>query len=364
MFEHVKNELPKLHKELEAALKESQKQLTDLGLNRSASGQCRTYLARLSQEFWTICKDAINGHFENEYFSQNVDNTFDVNSASTIRRTRAIVQELNRRFAGKHEMTGHKYNIEDEGDAVGDAAAKNDDEGTPRSLTPPEDSLVPYDLSRDEALQWVRQVLLRNRGKGLLGNFNPLLIGELLREQASNWAHMAGEHIDLVSSICTRFLQDLLEEKCVADIEGRLWSTHFEAALKIRTENAYVELAKIIKEVRSHPINYNHYYTETVSKRHDARLRHRSWTVLRRQQNASLTKTNTMSRKWWNYSPPNTKLIWKIGHAARHLTVFSQSTRYVISHIASLQHKLTYSYRFRRRSSWQTSQLRLSNVIS
>jgi hypothetical protein len=37
------------------------------------------------------------------------------------------------------------------------------------------------------ALDLVRQVLIRTRGKELPGNFNPLLVGELFWEQSSKW---------------------------------------------------------------------------------------------------------------------------------------------------------------------------------
>jgi len=40
-------------------------------------------------------------------------------------------------------------------------------------------------MTRREALEWIQRVLVRNRGKELVGNFNPMIVGKLQREQAT-----------------------------------------------------------------------------------------------------------------------------------------------------------------------------------
>jgi hypothetical protein len=93
----------------------------------------------------------------------------------------------------------------------------------------------------------------------------------LLREQCANWEYMAGEHIDSVGMVCSKFLKRLLVDMCAADIESRLWTNYIDYKLRERKENAFGELAKLISEVQDHPINHNHYYTETMAKRRDAK---------------------------------------------------------------------------------------------
>ena len=45
--------------------------------------------------------------------------------------------------------------------------------------------------------------------------------------------------------------------------------------LEERRSNAFRELDELIKDVQEFPINYNHYYTDTIQKRRQARFKSR-----------------------------------------------------------------------------------------
>lgn len=105
------------------------------------------------------------------------------------------------------------------------------------------------------------------RGKELIGNFNPLLIGELFWEQSMNWRKMAEEHIEQVSRLCEKFLHNLLEAKCPKDVKTRIWSFQIVEKLKTRRAGAFRKLDLIMQDVKRFPANYNHYYTDTITKR-------------------------------------------------------------------------------------------------
>ena len=59
----------------------------------------------------------------------------------------------------------------------------------------------------------------------------------------------------------------MLKEKCPKDIYTRLWSSKIEDALKLRLDGAAKEMEKIIEDIKSYPITYNHYYIDTIKKR-------------------------------------------------------------------------------------------------
>ncbi|TVY86471.1 Interferon-induced GTP-binding protein, partial [Lachnellula willkommii] len=252
LFEHVKKELPKLREELELALVRSRDQLIQLGPSRSTGGDCKAYLTQLSLDYHEICKAAVDGHYEAEYFHTDVDPSFSVDSPSTLRRTRAMVQKLNLDFAKRFEDVGHKYQI-----AM---------TGQPSSAAPAALAIEPKVLGKPDALAWVRKALVRNRGKELVGNFNPLLIGELFWEQSEKWENLAGAYVDQIAGLCRRFLRNLLEDLCPDDVKIRVWSLEIQDALKVREQAAKKELSLLIEDHYNYPINYNHYYTETISK--------------------------------------------------------------------------------------------------
>ena len=47
----------------------------------------------------------------------------------------------------------------------------------------------------------------------------------------------------------------------------RLWSSKIEDALKLRFDSSAREMERIMEDIKSYPITYNHYYTDKIKKR-------------------------------------------------------------------------------------------------
>ncbi len=278
LFEHVRQELPKLRRDLEGALTAATKQLNVMGNRRSTIADCKAYLTQLSQDYHEVCKAAVGGHYEGEYFS-NQEDVFSISSAATVRRIRAVIQQMNTCFSNNIRINGHKYQIQafsnstDEGEVAELADGGNEDgPATQRQeLGLSSNTISPIALNSEEAREWVRLALIRTRGKELIGNFNPLLVGELFWEQCANWPRLAVEYLNEVNDVCSRFLDILLQDKCPKDIVSRLQVSIVQDVLKARYNNALQELERLIEDTKSYPINYNHYYTDTLHKRRQER---------------------------------------------------------------------------------------------
>ena len=269
LFEHVKEELPKLRGDLENALLTATQEFDILGDPRSMPSECKAYLSQLSLDYFQICKAAVDGHYEGDYFISNRDEAFDLTSSPTIRRMRAVVQHMNAQFAENMRINGHKYQVDMSGQA-----------STPPQVTGVSTSLgnhslskptSPQTLGRDEALAWASRVLVRTWGRELVGNFNPLLVGELFWDQCSNWQGLARQYLESVEGVCSKFLNILLEDKCPKDIVSRLRHSLVQDALKARYDSALEELGRIMEDNKGYPISYNHYYTETINERRQER---------------------------------------------------------------------------------------------
>ena len=78
---------------------------------------------------------------------------------------------------------------------------------------------------------------------------------------------MAEHHLEDVADVCNRFLDALLREKCLKGVYARFWSSKVEDALKLRFDDSVREMERIMEDIRSYPITYNHYYTDTIKKR-------------------------------------------------------------------------------------------------
>jgi hypothetical protein len=257
LFEHVKNELPKLRSELDDKLTSMKTQLGNLGVKRSDPKECREFLTTLSLEFHGICKAAVSGHYEGTYFQPKTSDAFSQKSSDAVRRLRALVQMMNEKFASRFRTHGHRYWIETNDPKF---EAKAETTKSEPGLEPP------IILTEPQAIQWVKDALVRSRGRELSGTFNPLLIGELFWEQASKWNGLSTDHMEEMSHICSCFLNILLQEKCPKDLQTRL-SVTVQDALKERENNAYAELDRLMSDLREYPINYNHYYLKTVQQK-------------------------------------------------------------------------------------------------
>jgi GTPase SAR1 family protein len=270
LFEHVKEELPKLRNDLEEALLATKQQLQIMGSSRADSSECKDYLTNLSLDYFQVCKAAVDGHYEGEYFKSNLDSQFDLKSPATIRRLRAVIQYMNTAFAENMRINGHTYQV----DWSDDPKPANPGLKLWNGLNNGKSQSShhhPEKIDKNGALEWVRYALNHTRGRELVGNFNPLLVGQLFWDQCRYWEDLAKHHLANVMKVCGKFLNILLEDKCPKDVVSRLRSSLIEPALDSRKELALRELEEIVKDVRSYPINYNHYYTQTINERRQER---------------------------------------------------------------------------------------------
>ncbi|KAG8527769.1 uncharacterized protein KY384_007923 [Bacidia gigantensis] len=268
LFEHVKRELPNLRGDLNAVLKIAQDELVSMGDSRSDANECRTYLSRICLDSYQTCKGGINGHYEGPFFAMtNRKEQFSRTSEVAIRRIRAQIQKQNSNFNEAMRTTGHKFDFPKDEKSYQKPFKAKATEFKEHSIP------APIQISREKALEWVEEVFDHTRGKELAGTFNPLLIGELFWEQSSKWEAFAKQHVEQVALSCEQFLGYVLSDNCPKDVKTVFWSSHVEDSLHRRHTNAYKELQKLIDDIKEHPINYNHYFTDTINKLHKDRCK-------------------------------------------------------------------------------------------
>lgn len=233
-----------------------------------------------------MCKAAVSGYYEGDYFNNVRDRDFSISCPVPSRRLRAVVRYMNQTFVDHHRQKGYKFHIEwfedqeklesdeaddeidgeteDPSDEMTDPGEESQEQKAPDSQSM--DLNSPQRMSNKEALDWVSKVMLRTRGRELAGNFNPRVIGELFWEQSSKWQRFAMAHIDQVADACRLFLADLLKEKSASDIYSRIWS-QIQNDLKLRYKGATDEPKRNMEDIKSYPVNYNHYYTDIIKSR-------------------------------------------------------------------------------------------------
>ncbi|KAH7090390.1 dynamin family protein-like protein [Paraphoma chrysanthemicola] len=270
LLSHLIKELPSLKDEMTTKLQATFDDMEKLGEKRNTIQEQRMVLMKISMRINDILKSSTKGYYESPFFGA-IDMNAPVDDAANIRRFRAVIQHVNIAFANDMRLRGHKYGFgagpgDDEKDAEEDKTALDELE----TLDEDDDTLSflpkPKQLSRKEAIDWVKKTLERSRGYELPGTFQPMLISQLFWEQSQPWEQLATEHINKVARACKHFVHMVIEDSAPAEFKERLTTLSVDAALADSLNAAKDELRKILKDKARHPSTYNHYFTMTIQK--------------------------------------------------------------------------------------------------
>ncbi|TKA36176.1 hypothetical protein B0A54_12806 [Friedmanniomyces endolithicus] len=265
LYKHLKAELSSLQKELNEQHSEVVIDLEKLGEKRTTTREQRRFLMKLSQEYQDVVKAAVNGQYEHNFFG-TLDPDTSIDDEGNMRRIRAAVQYLNMQFASAMREFGHKR-IPDGSDEVVPLSECGADKN---AVEPALDedyahfSVLQVAEARDDAIERVRRILIRSRGRELPGTFNPLIISQLFWEQSHNWQSIAEFHIKKVAQVCSSFVAAAISCIVADDVATRLQASTVNPALQSRVERAKAELCRVIADNKHHPITYDPTYIAKV----------------------------------------------------------------------------------------------------
>ena len=235
-------ELPSLIDEIEIKSNACRSRLDKLGEPRATLDEQRRYLLHISQSFQSLVKASVDGTYNDPFFNNAESET------GYQKRIRAVMQNLNLDFAEDLAKRGHRREITGSKDT-----------------TRLSGGVVP--VTRDEFLDHIQRLMRRTRGRELPGTFNPMIVADLFLEQSVPWEAITRTHIDRVWKAARDFLS--LAAIYIADAATSkvLFQKIFEPALNQLLGSLNVKIAELLTpHQKSHPITYNHYFTETLQK--------------------------------------------------------------------------------------------------
>ncbi|KAK4172569.1 putative vacuolar sorting protein VPS1 [Triangularia setosa] len=237
-------ELPSLMNEIDQKFKACQLQLKKLGEPRASAHEQRRYLLHLSQEFQALVKASTSGSYNGQFFDDAMT------EIGYKQRIRAVIQNLNEGLAKELGSAGHFR------------AVMNFE-----SARSPGASLKPQQVTRDEFLSHIEEVIRRTRGRELPGTFNPLVVATLFHEQSQHWEQIARHHVEKMWRAAGRFVELVIDH--IADhstsraLKEEISGPAMQKVREVMTDKT-TEL--IAPHQKDHPITYNHYFTETLQK--------------------------------------------------------------------------------------------------
>ncbi|KAJ3495912.1 hypothetical protein NLG97_g3046 [Lecanicillium saksenae] len=239
LVRQIAAELPNLIEEIAELSFQCKKRLEKLGLPRNTIYEQRLYLIQISQSFQAVLQAMNHGTYNDPYFGDAMS----LNGYQ--KRTRAVVQNLNREFAAKMDNNGRQYKIVAD---VNDAASQSGEL-----------------LTRDGYIEKIVLIIQRGRGRELPGMFNPMIVTELFKELSLPWRRIAESHIEEVWKAIRLSLSHLVTHIADSTTVKAILTSVFEPKLDSLRQALHEKLSGLLKPHESgHPITYNHYFTETL----------------------------------------------------------------------------------------------------
>lgn len=290
LLDQIKAELPDLVLEIENNLEDCETKLAKLGTKRTTIEEQRFFLLKIGQSFQALAKAAVGGAYDDAFFG---DSSSDLDYS---KRLRAVVQNLNLDFADTMRESGQHRQICEE-----------------RTRENEEDLEEGRAITRADFEAEILLQLKSSRGRELPGMFNPMIVGEIFRQQSRPWGEIASDHAHGVWEAVKTFLglalgtcsqrQGLLnryrngnaDKKSIGaltdeDTVDGLFREIIEPLMRERLKNLDLRMEEVLLPyIHGHPITYNHYFTETIQ-------------AIRQQRQEDMFK-NRLSRKFGSPLP-------------------------------------------------------------
>lgn len=285
----IATELPSLMNEIEQRFKTCETQLEKLGDPRSSLEEQRLYLVHLSQSFQAVVKSSVDGNYDSSFFADAKT------TPGYEQRIRAVVQNLNEDFASNLSLQGHYRQIIDGTPATADAT----------------DSHGVIQISRDDFIKQIEQLMSKMRGRELPGTFNPMIVVDLFREQSRPWEKIARRHVERVWEAASNFVKLVVGSTADSSTAKALQREVFGPAMTDILKEMRNKTTELLKPLQSgHPIAYNHYFAETLQKMRETRRREDQEKILCQFLDVtSLTTNAQLHNGYYNLSALSDALI-------------------------------------------------------
>ncbi|PYH92305.1 hypothetical protein BO71DRAFT_451516 [Aspergillus ellipticus CBS 707.79] len=246
LLKHIRHNIPGLVADIDQKITDRREKIGKLGVPRSNLQQQKGYLLSISSSFEKIAGQALNGMYSDQFFS----GLEPASDGHDFRRLRAVVRDLNEYFAGAMNLRGSRRGV------LGPAEQPLSPSKLAIATTGPYmHGWTPEYITRHDLEKKVSDQARRNRGIELPGTANPLLVGNLFRDQSKPWEEIARNHMmttwETVRYFVHLLIRDLADERTYSALLGWVIEPELESmksALLVKLD----ELTAYLK--RGHPL--------------------------------------------------------------------------------------------------------------
>lgn len=241
----ILSQLPSLVQDVENGIRECTEKMERLGPIRKTHEQQLKYLLRMSEDYTSLIKQAVDGAYTDPFFGNRKKHD------GYPMRLRAVVQNRLVLFRQEMLLNGQKRRITDS------QSEREDEDEDSMSETPR--------IDRSEYLEEVKNCLKYSRGRELPGLFNPLIVGDLFVEQCEPWRRIVRELSNDILQAAHQTTQLVIQRVASRDVVSEVLKTVHEKVEELKL-GLDAKTDELLDSAMQHPITYNCQLTENVQK--------------------------------------------------------------------------------------------------
>lgn len=246
--DQILTQLPSLVKDVDNSIRICTERLQRLGPVRETQEEQLGYLLRMSEDFTTLTRQALDGAYTDRFFGSRKKRD------GYPMRLRAVVQ--NRLLDFRHDMllNGQSQRIVESDNESRDEYELSESPRTPRA----------------RYVEEVAHRLKYSKGLELPGLFNPLIVGDLFVDQCEPWRDIVKALVEDVMQAVYHSTQLAIQHVAASDVVDEVIKFIHQGIeeLKFDLDDKVEEL---LPSATGHPITYNRQLTQNVQKAQQAR---------------------------------------------------------------------------------------------
>lgn len=265
----IAEELPSLVNEIETKAESCQILLDNLGSPRTSSDEQREYLFHVSQRFQMLAKAAIDGTYNDSFFGDGKK------QEGYQKRFRAVLQNLNSKFAQELTQRGHYVEITE--------GVLDDTPSIPHSIVESEkdeaeegeNTQYKSFISQETYLSRVNDLMKRTQGRELPGTYNPMIVADLFYEQSQPWGAIVKAHINEAWRAASLFIRHVVTHVADESTAEALIREVLDPAMNNILSKLNEKMTELLDSHRQkcHPITYNHDFIQTLQQIRSKRMK-------------------------------------------------------------------------------------------
>ncbi|KAI1417105.1 P-loop containing nucleoside triphosphate hydrolase protein [Hypoxylon sp. FL1857] len=260
LLKHIKNNLHDLIENIEEKIHGHKIRLERLGNPRLNPKEQRMHLDKIASRFNTLCLQAVEGNYEDEFFGSLFIDEEASSNANRIRKLRALIHDLTQSFVYVLETKGSRRTILPKSSKASqrnttDSELEANLPGTLQALVGQYKFEDPEKVTFEAMAADLGQVLSTYQGTS-----NDRLAMNLFRDQSQPWEPIARRHIQLMLTVTKAFVGKLLghithlDEKTYSAILSEVVEPFFDQKSTVLEEKLQ-ELLRHYKNGHNQPHN-------------------------------------------------------------------------------------------------------------